>query len=100
MQSHPALPILLKHADFGSHAADTAAMDLFVMINLGFLFLMLAFFGVCAWMIWRRTVHPEPHMQLIMELEQETSTPELAADDEQTPPWERSADWWKQQDKP
>lgn len=76
-------------------------MDWFVLANLGFLFLMFGFFAGCAWMIWRRTTKPEPHMQLIMELQEQN---EAAYEDERTKaaateerePWQRADDWWKQ----
>lgn len=93
-----AFPVYLQRPEFGSHAEDTAAMDLFVIINLAFLFLMLGFFGVCGWMIWRRTVRPEPHMRLIMELEEDDKparqTPGTTQQ-EDAAAWERPADWWK-----
>ncbi len=93
-----AIPVFMKRPEFGMHAENTAAMDWFVIINLGFLFLMLGFFAGCTWMIWRRTTKPEPHVQLLMELEDESAEKPAAPASTQTEeaaPWERQADWWK-----
>jgi hypothetical protein len=61
---------------------------------------MFGFFAGCTWMIWRRTTKPEPHIQLIMELdEQEKALAEEEikgpASGEERAPWQRSDDWWK-----
>jgi hypothetical protein len=94
-----AIPTFFQRPDFGMYAENTQAMDLFVLANLACLFLMLGFFAACGWVIWRRTVKPEPHMQLLMELEDEQrdfkaepATPTPAAE---SAPWERDTDWWK-----
>lgn len=80
----------------GEHVAG---MDLFVMINLAFLFFMLGFFACWAWLIWHRTTKPAPHIQLLMEMEEETSRQEEQAAEPLTEseraPWEREQDWWK-----
>lgn len=96
-----ALEIFIKRPEFGAHAENTAAMDLFVLANLGFLFFLLGFFAVCGWMIWRRTTKPEPHMQLLMEMEVEQTalsqkSQTFPSQKEESAPWERSADWWRQ----
>jgi hypothetical protein len=94
-----ALPHFHSRPEWGMKAEHTEAMDWFVIANLGFLFFMLSFFAVCGWMIWRRTTKPEPHIQLLMELEAEsgplsqTSHPGRGPDE--SAPWERQADWWK-----
>ncbi len=69
---------------------------------------MLGFFACWAWLIWRRTTKPPPHVQLIMELDEEdeevrkqetTSTestaPSSAEPEPERAPWEREQDWWK-----
>ena len=78
------------------------ASDWFVLFTLGTLFFLLGAFAMWAWLIWRRTTKPEPHMQLLMELEEEqareaqTSVNEPETDTRA--PWEQSPDWWKKAD--
>ena len=88
----------------GSAGPHTVAMDWFVLINLAFLMFMLGFFACWAWLIWRRTTKPPPHVQLIMELEEEEAArqEERLSAESATPtgeperaPWEREQDWWK-----
>ena len=90
-----------RHALGGQYVENTAAMDLFVLATLGFLFFLLGCFATWAWLIWRRSNRPEPHVQLMMELDE----PERPAKDEkgvkpteteEAAPWERPGDWWKQ----
>lgn len=102
-----AFPVFLQpSAATGSGAAGehVVAMDLFVLINLGFLLFMLGFFGCFAWIIWRRTTKPAPHIQLLMELDEELSRESAAeteaagshpAQEAERAPWEREQDWWK-----
>jgi hypothetical protein len=93
-----AITMFMKRPEFGVHAENTAAMDWFVIANLGFLFLMFGFFAGCAWMIWRRSTKPEPHVKLLMELEEdEAQKPDAKANSarEESAPWERPADWWQ-----
>lgn len=89
---------------FGRVPEDTVAGDLFVVAHLGFFFLLLGCFGWAAWSIWRRTCRPQPHMRLIMELEEAAAARTLAEAEparpvrektNDTPPWERPEDWWK-----
>lgn len=83
---------------FGLRAEETAAGDWFVLAHLGFLFLLLGCFGWAAWSIRRRIRHPQPHLKLLMELEEEAAAqpaPEAAEDSQPAPAWERPADWWK-----
>lgn len=94
-----AFPTIMQRPEFGMYAENTDAMDLFVLATLACLFLMFGFFAGCGWAIWRRTTKPEPHMQLIMELEedeaathQQSPTPKPA---DEPAPWERQSDWWK-----
>lgn len=87
----------------GAGHGHVVAMDLFVLINLGLLLFMLGFFACWAWLIWRRTTRPEPHIQLIMELEDDPDFSEAlkAKAEEDTPaPWERDQDWWRNQETP
>ncbi len=100
MTSLLAFPAFYRRPDFGMPLENTDAMDWFVLANLGFLFLMLGFFAGCAWMIWRRTTRPEPHIQLIMELDDHERThaeedTKGSASPEERAPWQRSEDWWK-----
>ncbi len=102
MISTLAFPVYLQHHETGMAGEHVAGMDWFVMINLAFLFFMLGFFACWAWLIWRRTTKPAPHIQLLMEMEEETSRQEAAAaestshaDVPERAPWEREQDWWK-----
>ncbi len=101
-----ASPDFFQQAQAGSQFAKphTAAMDMFVMINLAFLMFMLAFFACWAWLIWRRTTQPEPHVKLLMELEDELAQEQKNAalrdlhsesTSEPRASWEREADWWR-----
>ena len=76
----------------------------FMALNLASFFLVLGFLGSFGWLIWRRTTRPEPHIQLIMEMDDEPEgEPHPATggstaserDREPPPPWEKPADWWK-----
>ena len=95
-----ALSTFMQRPEFGMQAENTDAMDLFVLATLACLFLMFGFFAGCGWAIWRRTMKPKPHMQLIMELqEEEDALPKKPASQHPTDasaPWERESDWWKQ----
>jgi hypothetical protein len=78
------------------------ASDWFVLFTLGTLLFLLGAFAMWAWLIWRRTTKPEPHIKLLMELEEEaaveasTKMPEVETD--MRAPWEKTADWWKKVD--
>ena len=79
------------------------ASDWFVIFTLGTLLFLLGAFAMWAWLIWRRTTRPEPHIQLLMELEDEEHAGEAraaaSAEEPETPaPWEQSPDWWKKVD--
>lgn len=97
-----ASPAYFQRPESGMAGEHVAGMDWFVMINLAFLFFMLGFFACWAWLIWRRTTKPAPHIQLLMEMEeeaarQEATTAEAAkpAGEPEPAPWEREQDWWK-----
>ena len=79
------------------------ASDWLVLFNLGTLLFLLGAFAMWAWLIWRRTTRPEPHIKLLMELEDEERASEArasaSAEEPETPaPWEQSPDWWKKVD--
>lgn len=103
MPSLLVIPVHLQQTSATGHGAGAShghvvAMDLFVMINLGLLLFMLGFFACWAWLIWRRTTRPEPHIKLIMELEDDPEFQEvLGTPDADGPrdPWERDQDWWR-----
>lgn len=103
---HPPLAFLFLQRTGGetttTNRAWVEASDLFVLFTLGTFLFLLVCFGVCAWMIWRRTTRPEPHVQLLMELANEGDPPAeaqraAAGDATETPlaPWEKPEDWWK-----
>ncbi|MCA1964513.1 MAG: hypothetical protein LDL31_11255 [Prosthecobacter sp.] len=80
--------------------AHTAAMDWFVLINLAFLMFMLGFFACWAWLLWRRCTRPAPHLQLLMELEEELAEEKAHPQGTDGPAepraeWERAPDWWR-----
>lgn len=78
------------------------ASDWFVLFTLGTLLFLLGAFAMWAWLIWRRTTKPEPHIKLLMELEQEseveTRTTMPKVEPETQAPWEKTSDWWKKVD--
>jgi hypothetical protein len=78
------------------------ASDWFVLFTLGTLLFLLGAFAMWAWLIWRRTTKPEPHVQLLMELENATEREKDATprtdDTEPNTPWAKSGDWWKKAD--
>lgn len=79
------------------------ASDWFVLFTLGTLLFLLGAFAASAWMIWRRSTRPEPHVRLLMELEDESTQAAAATagaapageKPETAAPWEQPADWWK-----
>lgn len=78
--------------------ADTAALDGFVLVTLGFLFFLLGCFATWAWLIWRRSTRPPPHARLLMELAEAGEDEILHGADAPAPgaqAWEKPADWWK-----
>ncbi|MFO1482024.1 MAG: hypothetical protein U1F71_01555 [Verrucomicrobiaceae bacterium] len=96
------LAFLIRHAD------DTApiprewvnASDWFVIFTLGTLLFLLGAFAAWAWILWRRSSRPQPHIRLLMELDDEMERDRHAAASHAAPepraPWEQPADWWKQ----
>jgi hypothetical protein len=78
------------------------ASDWAVLFTLGTLFFLLGAFAMWAWIIWRRSTKPEPHVKLLMELEEEAEREKHATTMSEEPetqaPWEQSADWWKKAD--
>lgn len=108
MPSILAFPVHLHSPAAAGHGAGAGqghvvAMDLFVLINLGLLLFMLGFFACWAWLIWRRTTRPEPHIRLIMELEDDpefTGDLKAPAEENGRAPWERDQDWWRKQETP
>ncbi|WP_395745447.1 hypothetical protein [Prosthecobacter sp.] len=78
------------------------ASDWFVLFTLGTLLFLLGAFAMWGWLIWRRGARPEPHVKLLMELEEEEEKRERQArtaapheERESRAPWEKSPDWWK-----
>ncbi|MFC5455546.1 hypothetical protein [Prosthecobacter fluviatilis] len=78
------------------------ASDWFVLFTLGTLFFLLGAFAMWAWLIWRRTTKPEPHVKLLMELEEESEAnarkTTLDEEPESRAPWEKAPDWWQRTD--
>ncbi len=75
------------------------ASDWFVIFTLGTLFVLLSSFAVWAWILWRRSSRPAPHVRLIMDIDEEIEKqPEVTqppTPSHSLPAWERPADWWK-----
>ncbi len=87
-------------SSFGLRVEGTAAGEFFVLAHLGFFFLLLGCLGWAAWNIWRRTCRPQPHLKLIMEMDEEraaSARPAAGISDDASgaAAWERPADWWK-----
>lgn len=78
------------------------ASDWAVLFTLGTLFFLLGAFAMWAWIIWRRSTRPAPHVKLLMELQDEAEREQHRATTREEPeskaPWELSADWWKKAD--
>lgn len=88
------------------------ASDWAVLFTLGTLFFLMGSFATWAWLIWRRGTRPQPHVRLLMELEDETAvgnnqtadrnegpTPPRGEKADTPAPWERPAGWWKKMDR-
>lgn len=102
MNSLLAFPVYFRRPDATVYAANTAAMDWFVIATLCFFFFLLGCFATAAWQIWRRATRPEPHVQLLMELAESDADRIIEKADEKKPdegpkpePWEKKPDWWK-----
>jgi hypothetical protein len=89
----------LPAKNFGLQSERTEAADTFVLITLAFLFFVLGIGLVSAWLLWRRQTRPQPHVQLMMELEQQHTIPQLSSTPNTLSPWEKDPDWWKQEEK-
>lgn len=78
------------------------ASDWFVLFTLGTLMFLLGAFSAFAWVIWRRSTKPAPHVRLMMELENAQEAEKRAAGREKAEPaepWEQPADWWKRNEQ-
>jgi len=94
-----AFAVYLHPPQAGAPAADTAAMDWFVLFTLCTLFFLLGCLATAAWQIWRRTTRPQPHERLLQELA-ETDADTLLSGGERAgetggDPWAKPADWWR-----
>ncbi|MBN8419668.1 MAG: hypothetical protein J0L73_12180 [Verrucomicrobia bacterium] len=77
------------------------ASDWAMLFTLATLLFLLGAFAMWAWLIWRRTTKPEPHVKLLMELEGEADEARMTAPEsepETSAPWEQPSDWWKKED--
>lgn len=93
--------IVIPGQPFGVGSERSDAVEAFVMFTLGTLFGVLLMFALAGWVLWRRRQHPEPHRQLLIELEDDAPQKPLATSDNaetipEPKPWERHGDWWKQ----
>ncbi|TDU81476.1 hypothetical protein EI77_00785 [Prosthecobacter fusiformis] len=98
-----AFPIYFRRPAAGAYAANTAAMDWFVIATLCFFFFLLGCIATAAWVIWKRSTRPAPHVKLLMELEESDEDHLIRNADEkpakeppQRDPWEKEPEWWKQ----
>ena len=96
-----AFPIWIGPPTGGAGIDDPAASDWFVMAHLGFFFFLFTCLGFCVWQIWKRTVRPEPHIRLLIEMEADERQAEvgkregLSEKSLDRDPWERAPDWWQ-----
>lgn len=100
-----AFAVWLNHRPEGILRGEhVEAMDWFVLVTLCCLFFLLGCIGTMAIVIWRRTTRPKPHIQLLMELDDDADQQQEKPADQATatfhpPPsgeaWQRPADWWK-----
>jgi cytoskeletal protein RodZ len=83
------------------------ASDWAMLFTLGLLVFLLGAFAMWAWLIWRRSTKPAPHVKLLMELEEEAeaeaerqarATAASSEEPSSQAPWEQSPDWWKKAD--
>lgn len=89
--------MVIPGKNFGITSEKTGAGDAFVLMTLGFLFFLFGVFAFAAWGFWKRETKPEPHVQLLMELEQDEAEPVAPKVEPlpETKAWEQPADWWK-----
>ena len=89
--------MVIPGKSFGITSEKTGAGDAFVLMTLGFLFFLFGVFAFAAWRFWKRETKPEPHVQLLMELEQDEEEPTTSKAEPQpeAQAWEQPADWWK-----
>lgn len=101
--------VALSGQEFGIRSQAAPGSEAFVASTLGFLVFLFIGFAIGGWVLWRREQHPEPHRQLLMELEAEEDDkaelpeqPSTAKDRRPSKPppkpWEREGDWWKRED--
>jgi hypothetical protein len=86
--------------NFAIKSESAPGSEAFVLMTIGFLAFLFVGFAISGYVLWRRESRPEPHRQLLMELEDEANTERLAKGEskEREPdskPWERDGDWWK-----
>ena len=75
----------------------TSAADGAALVMIGVVFLVVGLIAAFAWTIKRRAQHPDPTLEFLSRLRDETG--EGAPGDPQSGSgegWERPADWWKQ----
>ena len=65
----------------------------FVLLTLGFFGGMILAILCSAWVLHRRATRPKPHLELLLELQEEE---QKTATEAKGAPWERSSDWWKE----
>ena len=83
-----------------NHGHSAPGMDWVVIIHIAMLFFVLGFFASWAWILWRRSHRPKPHIKLLMELEDDLRREQQAAGKSERQgatrqPWERDPDWWR-----
>lgn len=89
--------MVIPGKNFGITSEKNGAGDAFVLMTLGFLFFLFGAFAFAGWCLWRRETQPEPHVQLLMEMEQADEEPLVPGSESVPEPkaWEQPADWWK-----
>lgn len=89
--------MVIPGKNFGITSEKNGAGDAFVLMTLGFLFFLFGAFAFAGWCLWRRKMQPDPHVRLLMEMEQVEEESALPGTEPvpETQAWEQPADWWK-----
>ena len=87
----------LRGEGFGiEDGQSAAAADGAALVMLGVVFFVVGMVGVFAWTMHRRAQRPDPTLEFLSRLEEETPpTPTDAPAGPREDAWERPADWWK-----
>lgn len=98
-----AFPVWIHAHRTDAQTNISPASDAFVLVTLATLFFTIGCFTLWMWFIWRRGRKPKPPNEgeeagqiQIHEPVSQSSEQSSADAEEQTAPWEKPADWWKE----